>query len=151
MYQFGQGVKQNNSDALAWYQLAADQGNVKGQNNLQLFSDELQDEGSNSADGPVDDAAIEQSRRWARSQYLRARIDGLEADALSQDSETNDLEHIGKDKNDAISKVMDALGNAVSVSPRLQALKDREEASHLRDELAEIESQDRATASASAP
>src|SRR5215469_1648520 len=146
MYQYGQGVKQSNANALAWYQLAADQGNVKGQNNLQAFSDELEDEGNNSADAPVNDAAIDQARRWARDQYLRARIDGLEADALSQDSETNDLEHMGKGNKDAISKVMDAVGNAVSVSPRLKAQRDREEASRLRDELTEIGNENRATA-----
>jgi TPR repeat protein len=151
MYQYGQGVKQSNANALAWYQLAADQGNVKGQNNLQAFSDELEDEGNNSADAPVDDAAIDQARRRARSQYLRARIDGLEADALSQDREIQDLEHMGKGKRNAIGKVMDALGNTISVSPRLQAQKDREEASRLRDELAGIENEHLATASAPAP
>ena len=46
---------------------------------------------------------------------------------------------------------MDALGNAVSVSPRLQAQKDREEASRLRDELVGIENEDLATASVRVP
>jgi len=124
-----------------------------GQNNLQAFSDEMEDEGNNSADGPVDDPAIEQARRRARIQYLRARIDGLEVDALSQDGEINDLEHMGdrKGKENGITKVMDALGNAVSVSPRLQALKDREEASRLRDELAGLAREDQVTACAPVP
>ena len=58
---------------------------------------------------------------------------------------------MGKDKKDAIGKIMDALGNAVSVSPRLQAQKDREEASRLRDELVGIENEDLATASVRVP
>ncbi|HVH71384.1 MAG TPA: hypothetical protein VNB49_09775 [Candidatus Dormibacteraeota bacterium] len=46
---------------------------------------------------------------------------------------------------------MDALGTAVSVSPRLQAQKDRDEAARLRDELVQLESQNRVTAGVTKP
>jgi hypothetical protein len=86
---------------------------------------------------------------------LRARIDGLEADALKQDSEVNGLKHMGdkgnKEKKDAITKIMDALGGTVAVSPGLQAQKDRDEAARLRDELARLEDEDRVTASVPEP
>jgi hypothetical protein len=82
---------------------------------------------------------------------LRGRIDGLEADAQKQESEVNDLEHMSKGKKDAISKVMDAIGTTVAVSPGLQAQKDRAEAERLRDELARLENEDRVAASVSEP
>jgi len=56
----------------------------------------------------------------------------------------------GKGKKDVVTKVMDALGTTVSVSPRLQAQKDREEAARLRDELARLENEDHSVASAPA-
>lgn len=157
MYHHGKGVKQDNAKALAWYRLAADQGGVYGKNNLRDFCDELENAGDElceSADAPVDDAAIAQAQRLARIQYLCSRIDGLEADALKQDSEVNDLEHMGKGKNgkdDAITKIMDSLGAAVSVSPRLQAQKDHDEAARLRDELARLENEERVSASVPEP
>jgi len=154
MYQYGQGVQQDNARAVAWYSLAADQGNVHGKNNLKEFCAELEIEDEDlceSPDAPIDDAAIEQARRRVRIQYLRGRIDGLEADAEKQDSEVNDLEHMGKGNKDGISKVLGALGGAVSVSPSLQAQKDRNEAARLRDELAQLESQNQVSASAPVP
>jgi hypothetical protein len=154
MYQFGQGVQQDDDKALAWYRLSADQGNIHGKNNLQAFCDELEDGGDErceSGNASVPDAAIAQAQRRARMSDLRGRIDGLEADAQKQESEVNDLEHMSKAKKDAISKVMDAIGTTVAVSPGLQAQKDRAEAERLRDELARLENEDRVAASVSEP
>ncbi|HEY6944699.1 MAG TPA: tetratricopeptide repeat protein, partial [Candidatus Acidoferrum sp.] len=154
MFQYGQGVKQDDDKALAWYRLAADQGSIHGRNNLQAFCDELEDSGDErceSGSASIPDAAIAQAQRRARMLDLRARIDGLEADAQKQDNEVSDLEHMSKGKKDAISKVFDAIGTTVSVSPRVQALKDRDEAARLREELARLESEERVAASAPMP
>jgi hypothetical protein len=56
-----------------------------------------------------------------------------------------------KEKKNAITKIMDAVGSTVAVSPGLQAQKDRDEAARLRDELAQLEDEDRVTASIPEP
>ena len=145
MYQHGQGVEEDDAKALAWYRLAADQGNVHGKNNLQAFCDELEDRGEEvceSANAPVDDAAIRQAERRARISDLRARIDGLEGDAQRQEDQAYELDHTGKGKKDAITKVFNAIGSVPAAKFRLQAEKDRDEAARLRDELRQLESQD---------
>ena len=35
MYKKGEGVRQNKNEAIKYYRLAADQGNIKAQNNLE--------------------------------------------------------------------------------------------------------------------
>ena len=39
MYDTGQGVPENNTEAVRWYRKAADQGNVRAQNNLGVMYD----------------------------------------------------------------------------------------------------------------
>jgi hypothetical protein len=112
----------------------------------------LEDRGSGeweAANSSVTDAAIEQARRYARMQYLRGRIDGLEADAQEQDNTADDLEQRGK--SGAITKIIGAIGTGPAVKLRLQAEKDRAEAQSMRDELARLENQDRLNAGIPAP
>jgi TPR repeat protein len=143
MYQFGQGVQIDNARALTWYGLAADQGNMQGKNNLQIFTDNLQDSGGDwqNATAAVSDAAIAQAQRWATIRDLHARIDKLEAGALYQDDLADQLEHTGKGKNGAVVKVINAMGSVGAVKFRIEAEKYRAEAAHLRDQLAQIETQ----------
>ena len=154
MYQYGQGVKQDNANALAWYGLAADQGNVHGRNNLQAFCDELDrrgDEECETGSSPITDAAIAQAQRRARMSDLRARIDGLEGDAQEQEDQAYELEHTGKGKKDAITKVFNAIGSVPAAKFRLQAENDRASAARLRDELRQLESQDQLNAGVPEP
>ena len=95
-----------------------------------------------SANAPVDDAAIRQAERRARISDLRARIDGLEGDAQRQEDQAYELDHTGKGKKDAITKVFNAIDSVPAAKFRLQAEKDRDEAARLRDELRQLESQD---------
>jgi hypothetical protein len=158
MYQYGQGVKPDEARADAWYRLSADQGNVRGQNNLHDLEEDVEERGgtySESARDPVDDAAIEIVQRRARIRDLRAQITGLETDALAQDSSADELANMGKNgkhkKNNGvtngITKVMDAFGTVLSVDPRLDAAKSREQAARLREELARLEALDQSSAS----
>ena len=56
MYDTGQGVPENNTEAVRWYRKAADQGNVRAQNNLGVMYD--------TGEGvPEDDTA---AVRWYR-------------------------------------------------------------------------------------
>jgi hypothetical protein len=143
MYQFGQGVKIDNARALTWYGLAADLGNVKGQNNLQILTDNLQDDGGElqNATHPVSDPVIEQAQRWAKITDLHARIDKAEAEALSQDDYADQFENFGRGKRDVLAKVMDTMGSVPAVKYRIEAEKYRAEAARLRDQLVQIESQ----------
>jgi TPR repeat protein len=153
MYQFGQGVETNNAKALTWYGLAADLGNIRGKNNLQAFSDDLQDSGGEwqSATGAVSDAVIAQAQRWAKIRDLRGRIDKVEADALHQDDLAEQLENTGNGKSGAVVKVINAMGSVGAIKFRVEAEKDRAEAVRLHDELAQIESQDQSRAGVPAP
>jgi hypothetical protein len=143
MYQFGQGVATDNARALTWYGLAADLGNIRGQNNLQTLTDNLEDDGGEwqSATRAVSDAAIAQAQRWAKVQNLRARIDKAEAEILYLDDVVDQLEHTGKGKSGAVVKVINAIGSASAIKYRIEADKDRADAARLRDELAQTESQ----------
>jgi hypothetical protein len=150
MYQFGQGVKTDNARALTWYGLAADLGNTQGQNNLQILTDNLQDDGGElqNATRPISDPIIAQAQRWATIKDLHARIDKAEAEALSQDDYADEFEHFGKGKQDALAKVMNAMGSVPAVKYRIQAEKYRAEAARLRDQLAEIETQNQSVVAA---
>jgi TPR repeat protein len=153
MYQFGQGVKPDDAEALAWYQLSADQGNARGQNNLSALQEDLEVNGD-SADGPVNDPVLEMVQRRARIRDLRAQITGLETDALAEDNSADDLAHMGnngKNKNGGIAKAMNALGTVVGEKPRVDAAESREEAARLREELARLESLDQTSANVLAP
>ena len=144
MYQFGQGIHIDNARALTWYGLAADLGNMQGKNNLQIFTDDLQDSGGGewqSATSAVSDAVIAQAQRWANIQDLHRRIDKVEAEALYQDDLTYPLEHTGNGKSGAVVKVINAMGSVGAVKFRIEAEEYRAEASRLRDELAQIESE----------
>jgi len=138
--------------ALGWYGLAAEQGNVHGRNNLQAFCDQLDERGDEACEtggSPFTDAAIAQAQRRARMLDLRGRIDGLEADVLDQENQADELEHTGKGKKDAITKVFNAIGSVPAAKFRLQAEKDRDEAARLRDELRQLENQDHLNAAVS--
>jgi hypothetical protein len=93
-------------------------------------------------------------QRRARIRDLRAQIGGLETDALTEENSADELANMGKNgkskKNNGITKgvtkVMDAFGTVLSVDPRIDAAKSREQAARLREELAKLESLDRASA-----
>ena len=148
-------MKPDDAKAVAWYRLAADQGNVHGKNNLEAFEDELKERGFwESANEPVSDAAIEMVQRRAHIRDLRAQIAGLETDALAQENSADELANMGdngKKKNDPIAKVMDAFGTVVGVKPLLDAAKSREEAARLREELARLEYLDQSSANVPVP
>ena len=142
MYQFGQGVQQNDAEAIAWYTLSAQQGNGHGQNNLQALNEDLQDRNENGDSSIVrNDSALATAQNWAEIRDLRARITGLEADALNQDDLANQLEHTGNGKHDAITKMFNAMGSVGAVKFHLEAAKYRAEADRLREQLAGLESQ----------
>ncbi len=61
------------------------------------------------------------------------------------------LEHTGKGKSDAITKVMNAMGSVGAVRYRIEAEKYRAEAARLRDQLAQIESQNQSSLAIPAP
>ena len=128
---------------MTWYGLAADLGSVQGKNDLQALTDDLQDDGGEwqNATIRVSDAAITQAQRWAKIQDLHRRIDASESHALYQDDYANQLEHIGHGKSVAMTKVFNAMGSVGAVQHRTEAEKSHLEATHLRDELAQVESQ----------
>jgi TPR repeat protein len=145
MYQYGQGVKQDDAEALGWYQLSANQGNLHGKINLEAFTDDLKYRRGgvleNAINAKVNDPAFLRAQRGADIRDLRARITGLESDAVNQDDLADQLEHMGHGKNDAISKAFNAMGSVGAVKFHIEATKYRAEAARLRDQLAQIESQ----------
>src|SRR5260370_40569507 len=76
---------------------------------------------------------------------------GLEGDAQKQDDLANQLEHTGKGKNDAITKIFNAMGSVPAVKYHVEAAKYRAEAARLQEELAKIENQDKFSAVIPAP
>jgi TPR repeat protein len=147
MYEYGQGMEPDDVKAWTWYRLAADQGNIHGIRNLQALTFELKDRGQEVWQST--DAAIAQAQRWANIQDLHRRINEVEANALYQGAVTDGL--VTKGKSDGITKLFNALGSAVAVKPHFEAEKYREEAARLRDELAQIENENRSSASVPAP
>ncbi|MFZ3266165.1 MAG: hypothetical protein WA172_19320 [Terriglobales bacterium] len=83
----------------------------------------------------------------------------LETDALQDDISADDLANMGKNgkgkkKNGitkSITKVMDGVGTALSVNPRLDAANRRGQAARLREELAQLESLDQSSANVPPP
>ncbi|MGH9569360.1 MAG: tetratricopeptide repeat protein, partial [Candidatus Angelobacter sp.] len=145
MYQYGQGVKQDDGEALRWYQLSANEGNAQGQNNLQAFTDDLdyQNGGAseNAINETVDDPAFLEAQRWQDIRSLRAQITGLESDAVEQDDLAAQLEHMDKGKKDFVSKTFKAMGTVGAVKYHVQAAKYRAQAARLREHLANLESE----------
>jgi TPR repeat protein len=140
----GQGVEPDDARALTWYQLAADQGNIHGKRNLEDFTFDLQERGGGAwqtATAGVNDAAIARAQRWAKIDDLQRRIAGLEGDAQNQDDLADQLEHTGKGKNDALTKIFNAVGSVPATKYHIEAEKYRAEAARLRAELAQIENQ----------
>jgi hypothetical protein len=98
-------------------------------------------------------------QRRAQIRDLRAQIIGLETDALQDDISADHLANMGKNgkgkkKNGitkSITKVMDGVGTALSVNPRLDAANRREQAARLREELAHLESLDHSSANVLPP
>jgi TPR repeat protein len=144
MYQFGQGVKPDDARAVTWYRMSADLGNRRGARNLDLFKNVLEIRGDgnwDAANTTVTDAAIARAQRWATIQDLQRRIAGLEGDAQDQDDLANQLTHTGKGKNDAMTKLFNAIGSVPAVKYHVEAAKYRAEAANLRAQLAQIEDQ----------
>jgi hypothetical protein len=147
-------LQNSDAEALAWYQLSADQGNARGQNNLAELQDDLEDSGEESANEPVSDPVIEMVQRRARIRALRAQITGLETDALAEDDSADDLAHMGnngKNKNGGIAKAMNALGTVVGEKPRVDAAESRAQAARLSEELARLESLDQTSVNVLVP
>jgi hypothetical protein len=154
MYQFGQGVQEDDARAVTWYRMSADAGNRLGSRNLDAIKNVLDLRGDglwDEANNTVTDAAIARAQLWTKIQDLQARIAGLEGDAQDQDDIANQLEHTGKGKNDALTKVFNAMGSVGAVKYHVAAAKYRAEAASLREELAQIESQNQSTSIAPAP
>jgi len=60
---------------------------------------------------------------------------------VQQDDLAHQLEGMGHDRNDAISKTFHAMGSVGAVKFHLEAAKYRAEAARLKEELARLESQ----------
>jgi hypothetical protein len=132
--------------------MSADLGNRRGAINLDAFRNVLEIRGPgnwDAANTTVTDAAIARAQRWANIQDLQRRIAGLEGDAQNQDDLADQLEHTGKGKNDAITKIFNAVGSVPATKYHIEAEKYRAEAARLREELAQFENQ--STASVPAP
>ena len=104
-----------------------------------------------NATARVNDAAIERAQRWAKIHDLQRRIAGLEGDAQNQDDLAYQVEHTGKGKNDAITKIFNAVGSVAATKYHIEAEKYRAEAAGLREELAQLENQPEPIASALTP
>jgi len=89
----------------------------------------------------VDDPALLRAQRWHDIRDLRARITGLESDAVEQDDLANQLEQMGNGKNDIVSKTFRGMGSVGAVKFHLEAAKYRAEAARLREQLDELEDQ----------
>jgi hypothetical protein len=57
----------------------------------------------------------------------------------------------GKGKNDAITKIFNAVGSVPAVKFHVEAAKYRDEAARLREQLAQLEREDQSSAIVSAP
>jgi hypothetical protein len=128
-------------------------GNTQGKNNLQILTDDLQDNGGEwqNATAPVSDPVIAQAQRWAKIRDLHSRIDKVEAEALYQDDLAEQLTHTGNGKSGAVVKVMNAMGSVGAVKFRIEAEKYRAEAARLRDQVAQIETQNQSSVGVPAP
>jgi Sel1 repeat len=144
MYQFGQGVDPDDAKAVTWYRMSADQGNRRGSINLDAFKEVLEVRGDGLWDAA--NTTVARAQLWIKIQDLQRQIAGLEGDAQDQNDLANQLEHTGKGKNDAITKLFNAMGSVGAVKYHVAAEKYRAEAARLRDELAQIESQNQSTA-----
>ncbi|HEV2463442.1 MAG TPA: hypothetical protein VGT04_06535, partial [Acidobacteriaceae bacterium] len=144
-YQHGQGVKQDNGEALSWYQLSANEGDLDGQRNLGAFTSDLKyqrgAELANAINEKFDDPAYAQVRRSYDIRDLQAQITGLESDAVEQDDLADQLEHMNKGKNDFVGKAFKAIGSAGAAPHRADAAKYRAEAARLRAQVAQLQSQ----------
>ena len=142
MYQNGQGVQPDDARALTWYQMAADLENIHGKKNLEDFTFDLEERGAyQTATVRVYDAAIAAAQRWAKINDLQRRIAGLEGDAQNQDDLGYQLEHAGKGKNNAMTKLFNAAVSVPATKYHFEAEKYRAEAAQLRAELAQTENQ----------
>jgi hypothetical protein len=122
--------------------MAADQGNIHGKRNVEDLTSDLEERGAyQSATAHVNDTALARAERWAKINDLQRRIAGLEGDAQNQDDLADQVEHFGKGKNDAITKIFNAIGSVPATKYHIEAAKYRAEAARLREELAQIENQ----------
>ena len=75
----------------------------------------------------------------------------MEDDAQDQNDLSYQLEHTGKGKNDAITRLFNAAGSVPAVKYHAEAAKYRAEAARLREELTQLENQPQPTASVLTP
>lgn len=87
------------------------------------------------------------AQRWSDIRDLRARITGLESDAVQQEDLAAQREGMGKGKHDIVSKALLGMGSVGAVKFHVEAAKYRAEAARLREQLAQLESQNVAGAS----
>jgi hypothetical protein len=161
MYQHGQGVKQNDAIAVAWYRFADDQGNTDGDNNLRNLCVDLEQRCDETCDksAPVNDPALERIQRRADIRDLRTKIASLETDALQDEISANQLANIGTNSEHAqnnyiaigIAKVQNSIGMVVGVPARVQAPALHQEATVLREKLAQLERLEQSSADVRAP
>jgi len=110
---------------VAWYRLAADQGNVHGKNNLEAFKDELEERGGGfweSANEPVSDAAIEMVQRRARIRDLpRPNYRTGRPTPLAQENSADELANMGQrqKKMEPSPRLWNAFGTVVGAKPLL--------------------------------
>jgi hypothetical protein len=78
-------------------------------------------------------------------------MNGLEGDAQEQEDLAYQLEHTGKGKNDAITKLFNAMDSVPAAKYHAEAAKDRAEAAQLREQLARLENQENSYARVRTP
>ena len=71
-----------------------------------------------SATARLHDPALARAERWAKIDDLQRRIAGLEGAAKNQDDLADQLEHTGKGKNDAITKIFNAVASVPAIPYR---------------------------------
>jgi TPR repeat protein len=129
MNQYGLGISPDLSQALAWYRMAADQGNKTAIENLKALSERLQGVDAElwqAESAEAQQAAEAQAARRVRIANLQRQIVNLEMDARLEES-------LAEPGARAAAPAMGA------VKLRKEADKYRAEAARLRAELAGLD------------
>jgi uncharacterized protein len=138
MYQYGLGVPQDFAQALAWYRMAADQGNKTAMENLATVSQALQGAEPGiweAADASAHRAAETQAARRLRIADLQRQISELETDAEREEGLAAELDHDAPGATNGVN----ALGTMGAPQLRKEADNFRAEAARLRGELAGLD------------
>jgi len=92
-----------------------------------------------AANTTVTDAAIARAQRWADNPgSFSAALPGIRRRRTKPRGSCHQLEHTGKGKNDAITKIFNAVGSVPAAKYRFEAEKYRDEAARLREQLAQL-------------